>query len=293
MDKFVAMHIFVKTVEAGSFTAAAEALALTPQGVGKQVAALEAHLGISLIRRTTRRQDVTEAGWQFYERCKAILDDVASAETQAAMTHATPRGLLRINAPISYGAHVLAPRLPDYLRRYPEVRIDLHLSNRKVDLLNEGYDAVFRIGPLDEDALVAKPLAPYRLLACAAPRYLQSAPPLDTPEDLRHHQCLIFAHSAWQSEWRFLHRDGEIAVPVQGRLQIDDNQALLNAALAGEGIVIQPQESLANYLADGRLVRVLPEYTLPEGQLHLLYAPDRRMTPKLRSFLDFAQDTLG
>lgn len=295
MDKFAAMEIFVKTVEAGSFTAAAEALSLTPQGVGKQVAALEARLGVQLIRRTTRRQYVTEAGWQFYERCTGILDDVAAAEAQAAMARATPRGLLRLNAPIAYGSHVLAPRLPGYLRAHPEVSIDLRLSNRRVDLLEEGYDAVFRIGPLrDDSALAAKPLAPYRLLACAAPRYLQGAPPLHTPEDLRRHQCLIFAHSAWQSAWRFIHRDGEITtVPVQGRLQIDDNQALLNAALAGEGIVIHPAESLGDYLADGRLVRVLPDYALPQGQLHLLYAPDRRMTAKLRSFLDFAQAELA
>lgn len=292
MDKLAAMAVFVKTVESGSFTAAAEALSMTSQAVGKQVAALEAHLGVRLLRRTTRRQSLTEAGRQFHERCQIILEEVKAAETLAAVARGKPSGLLRLNAPISYGTHALAPRLPEYLRRHPDVQIDLRLSNRVVDLLEEGYDAVFRIGTLPDSGLIARPLAPYRLVACAAPAYLKTAPPLDSPQDLQHHECLIFAHTALQKTWRFQTPTGDISVPVQGRLQIDDNQALLHAALAGQGILMQPEESLTRYLADGRLVPILPNYPVPAAPLHLLHAPDRRMTPKLRSFIDFVDAML-
>lgn len=292
MNKLAAMEVFVQTVESGSFSAAAQALSLTAQAVGKQVAALEAHLGLHLIQRTTRRQHVTEAGQQFYERCKLILEEVQAAETLAAITRAKPSGLLRLNAPISFGTHALAPRLPEYLRRHPDVRVDLRLSNRVVDLVEEGYDAVFRIGTLPDCGLIAKPLAPYRLVACAAPDYLAAAPPLNQPQDLQQHECLIFAHTALQKAWRFSNGIEDITVPVQGRLQMDDNQALLNAALAGQGIVMQPEESLAEYLDNGRLVRVLPDHEVPTVPLSLLYAPDRRMTPKLRSFIDFVDEVL-
>lgn len=292
MDKLAAMTVFVKTVETGSFTAAADALSMTSQAVGKQVAALEAHLGVQLIQRTTRRQRLTDAGQQFHERCQIILEEVKAAETLAAVVRAKPSGLLRLNAPISFGTHRLAPLLPDYLRRHPDVRVDLRLSNRVVDLLEEGYDAAFRIGPLSDSGLIARPLAPYRLVACASPAYLNSAPPLREPEDLQQHECLIFSHTALQKAWRFSTRSGDITVPVQGRLQIDDNQALLNAALAGQGVLMQPEESLVEYLADGRLIPVLADYLVPSAPLHLIYAPDRRMTPKLRSFIEFVDQRL-
>lgn len=293
MDKFAAMTVFVKTVETGSFTAAAEALSMSSQAVGKQIAALEAHLGLHLIQRTTRRQRLTEAGRQFHERCQIILEELKAAENLVAVARGRPSGLLRLNAPISYGTHRLAPLLPEYLRRHPDVRIDLRLSNRVVDLIEEGYDAVFRIGTLPDSSLIARPLAPYRLVVCASPAYLKAAPPLHEPRDLQHHECLIFSHAVLQKVWRFSSRTGNISVPVQGRLQIDDNEALLNAALAGQGIVMQPEESLARYLADGRLSPVLTDYPVPTVPLHLLHAPDRRMTPKLRSFIEFVAERLS
>lgn len=289
MDKLAGMQVFVKAVECGSFTAAGEALSMSSQLVGKHVAALEQHLGVHLIQRTTRQHSLTEAGRHFYERCKIILAEVDAAEAFAAEARSTPRGVLRISAPMSFGTHALAPKLPLYLRQHPEVRIDLSLSNRMVDVVDEGYDVVFRIGELPDSGLIAKPLAPYRLIACAAPAYLAAAAPLKTPQDLSQHECLVFARTSLRSQWTFLNPNGqEIAVPIRGRLQIDDNEALLQAALAGYGVLLQPAESVMPYLQSGQLVAVLPDYAPPARALHAVYAPDRRMTPKLRSFLDFA-----
>lgn len=293
MDRLSAMAAFVKTVDTGSFSAAAEALGLSPQGVGKLVQMLEQQLGVRLLHRTTRRQRLTDIGASFYERARIILAEVEAAEALAAETRATPRGRLRINAPVSFGIHALSPRLPEYLRACPEVSIDLSVSNRYVDLIEEGFDLVFRVGDLDDSGLVARPLAPYELLLCAAPAYLNGQPPIRTPQDLAQHECLGFFHADLRSQWTFEGPDGRLNVPVKGRLNVDSGESLLALALAGMGLLLQPRELLAADLAAGRLVPVLPDFPVPTRPMHLLYAPDRRITPKVRSFIDFALAAFG
>lgn len=186
MDRLSGMSIFVKAVELGSFSAAAEALNMSPQLVGKHVQFLEQHLGVRLLHRTTRRQHLTEVGSQFYERSRNILAEVEAAEALAAETRAVPRGKLRVNAPVTFGIHALAPVLPKYLNAHPEVSIDLSLTNRMVDLIDEGYDAVFRIGELADSGLIARRLGPYRLMICAAPSYLRAhgTPPRRTISEI-------------------------------------------------------------------------------------------------------------
>lgn len=281
------MSIFVKAVELGSFSAAADALNMSPQLVGKHVQFLEQHLGIRLINRTTRRQHLTEVGSQFYERCRNILAEVESAEALAAETRAVPRGKLKINAPVSFGIHALTPKLPKYLGAHPEVSIELSLSNRLVDLIDEGYDAVFRVGELVDSGLIARRLDPYRLVVCAAPNYLRSRGVPSKPDDLKEHDCLIFSHTMLRTHWDIEGPDGSVNIPIYGRLMIDNGEALLQAALAGLGIILQPFELVRSSLEAGSLVAVLPEYNVPTRSLHILHAPDRRITPKLRSFLDF------
>ncbi|SCB22849.1 DNA-binding transcriptional regulator, LysR family [Rhizobium hainanense] len=281
------MSIFVKAVELGSFSAAADALNMSPQLVGKHVQFLEQHLGIRLINRTTRRQHLTEVGSQFYERCRNILAEVESAEALAAETRAVPRGKLKINAPVSFGIHALTPKLPKYLGAHPEVSIELSLSNRLVDLIDEGYDAVFRVGELVDSGLIARRLDPYRLVICAAPNYLRSRGVPSKPDDLKEHDCLIFSHTMLRTHWDLEGPDGSVNIPIYGRLMIDNGEALLQAALAGLGIILQPFELVRSSLEAGSLVAVLPEYNVPTRSLHILHAPDRRITPKLRSFLDF------
>lgn len=293
MDRLTSMQIFVKAVELGSFSAAATALGLSPQLVGKNVRTLERHLGVRLINRTTRRQSLTEIGRNFYERAKHILAEVEAAETMAAETRAAPRGRLRINAPITFGTHALAPVLGKYLSDFPEVSVDLTLTNRMVDLVDEGYDAVFRIGDLVDSSFIAKPLRPYKLVLCAAPSYVRAHGAIRCPADLAKHECLSFSSNALRNQWEFVGPDGNVAVSVSSRVSADGGEALLAMGITGTGILLQPLELVEKELESGRLVRLLPRYEAPARPLHLIYPRDRRMPPKLTSFLDFSVRHFG
>lgn len=293
MDRLATMSVYIKAVELGSFTAAADVLSMSPQMVGKSVNALEQHLGVKLINRTTRHHSLTEAGQHFYERAKVILAEVEAAESFAQEVRIKPKGRLRINAPVSFGVNALSHKLHRYLQQHTEISVDLTLSNRMVDLIDEGYDAIFRVGVLEDSGLIAKSLAPYQLLTCAAPTYLLSAAKLETPKDLQNHECLIFTHTTLRTHWVFEGPEGKMTIPVSGRLQIDSGEALMGAAVAGFGIVMQPTELVMPYIKSGQLVVVLPNYSVPSRPLNLVYAPDRRITPKLRSFINFAIENFG
>jgi DNA-binding transcriptional LysR family regulator len=288
------MAAFVKAVEAGSFAAAADALGLSAPMVGKHVRMLEDRLGVRLINRTTRRQSLTDTGQCFYERCKAVLTEVEAAESCAAESRATPRGRLRVNAPVTFGAHCLAPVLPEYLLAYPEVSVDLSLNDRIVDLVEEGYDAVFRVGALSDSSLIARPLAPYRLVACASPSYLAEHGAPSSPADLGDHECLGFVHWAPRGSWEFKDANGTArTASITGRLTANNGQALRAAALAGFGIILQPRALVADDLEAGRLVQLLPDYEPPSRSMHILFAPGERTGPKLRSFVDFVVKRFG
>jgi DNA-binding transcriptional LysR family regulator len=293
MDRLLSMTVFAKAVELGSFSAAADAFRMSPQLVGKHVQMLEQHLGVRLLNRTTRRQHLTEIGANYYEKVKVILAEVESAEGLAAESKARPSGRLRINAPVSFGIHALMPRLTEYMATYPEVQVEVSLANRYVDALEEGADAVFRVGELSDSSRIARRLEPYRLILCAAPAYLNAHPPIKSPPDLASHECLGFAYTELRTHWSFNGPEGLVTVPVSGRLMIDSGEALLMAARAGMGVLLQPAELIEPELETGRLVHVLPKYPPPDRPLHLLYAPDRQMTPKLRSFIEFAVAAFG
>ena len=293
MDRLLSMSVFAKAVESGSFSAAGEALRMSSQLVGRHVQTLEQHLGVRLINRTTRRQHLTEAGFAFHDRVKIILAEVEAAEGMAAVSGGTPRGRLRINAPVTFGVHALSKRLPEYLGANPEVSVDMSLSNRFVDLIDEGFDVAFRVGELSDSGLIARALAPYRLRLCAAPAYLAGRPPIAYPDDLTRHECLGFSYTELRTRWTFQGPQGEITVPVAGKLMVDSGEALLTAALSGMGLLLQPSELVRDDLASGRLVEVLADFPVPTRPFHVIYAPDRRMTPKLRSFIDFVIAAFG
>lgn len=293
MDRLFAMNVFVKAVELGSFSAAAEALRLSPQLAGKQIRLLEQHLGVQLLHRSTRRQSLTEPGRSFYERSKVILAEMEAAEGLAAEAVVEPTGRLRINAPVSFGTHTLAAALPDYIRDNPAVSVELSLSNRVIDLVDEGYDIVFRVGDLPDSGLIARTLAPYRLILCAAPSYLARSAAIAVPADLETHDCLGFSHARFSTQWRFEGPEGWVSVPVSGPMMADHGDPLLSAGLAGLGVLLLPSEVVTPALADGRLVELLPGWRAPAPPMHLLYSPDRRQTPKLRSFIDFAVKRFG
>lgn len=287
------MRVFVRTVDLGSISAAAGELALSSQLAGKQIRALEESLGVKLLNRTTRRQSLTDEGRLFYERATNILAEMEAAQAQIDESRSLPRGRLRISAPITFGSRALAPRLARFMKEYPEVTVELSLTNRTVDLVDEGFDVVFRTGDLPDSGLIARRLAPHRLVLCAAPDYLKKSGVPRTPEDLQRHECLVFAHTSMRTQWSFNGPKGSVTIPINGRFSTDSGEALRAAAIAGLGVILQPSELLAEDIQAGRLTRLLAKYEPSPRPLHALYAPDRRMTPKLRSFLDFAAKEFG
>ncbi|WP_367848118.1 LysR family transcriptional regulator [Rhodoferax sp. WC2427] len=287
MDVFDSMRVYVQAVEKGSLSAAATACGISATMAGNHLRTLEKRLGMQLLQRTTRRQHLTAFGEDYYARCKEILRLVAETDAQAQNLQLAPAGKLRISAPVSFGTEALVPALSVYLARYPEVSVDVALCDRVVDLVEEGFEAAIRIGPLPDSALIARPLAPYRLMICASPEYLARRGTPATPEDLGQHECLSFSPAALV-HWRLTDTQDTICrVPVSGRLQVNNGQALRVAALHGLGIVLQPAILLQADVQAGRLVQLFATHTLPSRPMSVVYLPDRYRSPKLRSFVDF------
>jgi DNA-binding transcriptional LysR family regulator len=293
MDRLASMAAFVKAADLGSFAAAADALELSPQMVAKHVAHLEARLGSALIHRTTRRQSLTDVGRAFYERCRVVLAEAEAADRVALDMRARPAGVLRVNAPITFGEAPLTPTIMRYLAENPEMRIDLTLTDRYVDALEEGFDVVFRIGGEVPAGLVAHALSPFRLIVAASPAYLDRHGRPETPDDLADHACLGYGTWAQPCRWHFRHDGRSISVEVRGRLRSTNWQALLRAALDGEGIVTGPDGILNEEIAAGRLVRLLTDYDTPERPIWLLYPAARRLTAAMRSFVEAVRAELG
>lgn len=286
MDLLDSMKVYVLAVEKGSLSAAAAACGISATMAGNHLRTLEKRLGMQLLQRTTRRQHLTAFGEDYYARCREILRLVAETDVQAQNLQLAPAGKLRITAPLTFGAEALMPAMAAYLERYPDVSIDVSLSDRVVDLVEEGFEAAIRIGQLRDSLLIARPLAPYRLMICASPDYLARRGTPRHPAELSQHDCLSFSPAAL-AHWRLTGEDGVCSVPVSGRLQVNHGQALRVAALHGMGIVLQPAFLLETDVRAGRLVQLFPAHALPSRPLHVVYLPDRYRSPKLRSFVDF------
>lgn len=295
IDRLTSMAVFVKAADLGSFAAAAAATGLSAQMVGKHVGALEERLGAELIRRTTRRQSLTEVGRAFYERCRTILVETEAAEALGQDLGSTPRGRLRVNAPVTFGACCLAPVVWRFLDAHPEVGVELTLSDRYVDLVGEGYDAVVRLGTLDDSSLLGRALQPHRLVACASPGYLARRGTPCVPEDLAAHDCLGFVYATGLpfAEWRFSRGGRETVVQVRSRFESNDARVLRDAALAGHGIILQSERVMADDVSAGRLVLVLPDHGAPSRPMHVLLSPSRRRSPGLKLFVEAVVDAFG
>lgn len=287
MDRLTSMQVFVKVADLGSFAAAAAELNLSPAMVAKHIRRLEERLQVTLIRRTTRRQSLTDVGAEFLKRSRFILGEVEAAENLAAESQSAPRGILRVNAPMTFGSTSLAQALPDYLRTYPEVTVELSITDRMVDLVDEGFDAVIRIGELADTSLRARRMSNYEMVLCAAPAYLATHPAPERPADLAGHACLGFAHWLPRSQWQFDGPGGTETVEVSGPMIVNIGHALRVVALSGLGIILQPRILLQEDIDQGRLVPLLPHWRHAARPMHILTAPDRRRTRKLGSFVDF------
>ena len=286
MDRLLAMESYVRTVERGSFAAAAADRGLSPSMVGNHVRFLEARLGALLLNRTTRQQSVTEFGRAYYEQCRRILLDIEVAERAADLMQTAPRGLLRVTAPMSVGTTVMPGVVAAYLRRHPEVQVEMVLQDHRLDLLADELDVAIRAGTLPDSGLIARVLPPLRLVACASPSYLRSHGHPRTPTELGRHNCLDFTHAGEPRIWRFAGPEGDVAIEVGGTLRVNNGQALRAAALEDLGVILQPEIVVAGDIASGRLIRLLADHAAPTLPLHLLTLPNRHPSPKLRSFVD-------
>ena len=293
MDRLTAMEAFVRVVEKGGFTAAAEDLRLSRAMVSKHVQDLEAHLGARLLNRTTRKLSLTEAGRVYYDRSTQLLAELAETEEAVGELQARPRGRLRVNAPVSFGSLHLAAAIADYMAAYPDVAVELTLNDRIVDLVEEGYDVAVRIARLADSRLIARRLAPCHHVVCASPGYLKGHRRPEHPADLAQHNCLGYSYRARGDEWRFDGPDGSIAIQLKEMLQTNNGDALCAAAVAGGGIAILPTFIAGSDMIAGRLTPILAQYRIPEIAIYALYPPGRHLSVKVRSFVDFLVPRFG
>lgn len=293
MDQLTSMSVFVRVVEKGSFTAAAAEFGISSTMVANHVRSLETHLGATLLERTTRRQYLTEIGAAYLERCREVLESVQAADQVAETLRVTPQGVLRVTASVSWGAHRLMPVIGEYMAAYPQVKVELSLNDRVVDMQEEGFDVAVRSGAISDQQLIARSLRSSGMLAVASRSYLESHARPRRPEDLRRHNCLGFTPWGHDHAWRFTRGEQKVSVPVRGSLVCNNGQALLTAALNGIGVVVQADVLLEPAIASGQLVQLLPGWDLPTRALHILRRQERRPTAKLRSFVDFVVERLG
>lgn len=287
MDKLSGLMAFVKTAELGSFVAAGRALAISASAVGKGVGRLEQEVGVRLLQRSTRRIHLTDEGRRYYERCRAILDDLN--DLQAMLTHERdlPRGRLRVSAPI-VGYHFLLPLLPDFVALYPEVELDIDFTDRTVDLIDEGVDVAIRSGELPDSRLACRPLNEFRLLLCASPAYLARHGTPVVPRDLARHATVRFRHpnSGKLLDWPMLQSTPEADIPLRTVLACNNMEAVIGATLRGLGIACAPDFLVRGMLADGRLRPVLEAELSARGRFQAIWSSSRHLSPKVRVFID-------
>src|SRR5215470_13838478 len=285
MDRMTSMATFVKVVESGGFSAAARALDISPSMVTTHVRALEERLAVRLLNRSTGKVSLTEAGHAYYERCLQILTDVEEAERIAEALQSTPRGTLRLNTSVAIPPF-LAPVIAEFVSLHPEVSVNLAMTDRMIDLVEEGFDLAVRNMSVPDSSLIARCVATYRLVVCGSPGYLAARGSPREPADLVHHNCLIYSHSAWGSEWRFAGPDGEQSVAVAGNLQANSDNALRLAAVHGQGLALAPSFLLIDEIKSGRLVPVLTEFLQAEHAINAIYPHRHHLSAKVRSFID-------
>jgi DNA-binding transcriptional LysR family regulator len=287
MKNLLGMAIFARVAEAKSFSEAARRMGLSKSMVSKEVSKLERSLGARLLNRTTRKLSLTEIGAAFYEHCARMMQEAEEGEQLVGRLHREPRGMLKLTAPVAFGTLHVAPALPEFLARYPDVSIDLTISDRLFDLADEGYDLAIRIARELPPNVVARTLAPINRVVCATPDYFAKHGVPQTPNDLAGHNCLVYTHANPDLAWRFRAADGETVVPVHGNLTLNDDEALSQAVLGGLGISLLPTFIVGRDLQAGRLQAVLRQHVPSERNAHALYLPNRHLSMKVRVFIDF------
>lgn len=279
---------FVAVAEAESFTQAAKKLTISTAQVSRQVSALEARLSTKLLYRTTRKVSVTEAGQIYYQHCRQVLDGLEEAERTMTNLQLAPKGKLKLTAPITYGEKTIAPLVNDFVQQYPELEVQMILTNQKLDLVAEGFDLAVRLGKLEDSSMMAKRLSSRTQYICASPQYLSAYGQPQRLSDLEQHNCL----QGNLDYWRFQEQGQARNIRVKGNIRCDSGWALLDAALKGIGIVQLPDYYVHAALAKGKLVPLLAQYQEPDEGIWALYPHNRHLSPKVRMLLDFLSGSL-
>lgn len=287
MDKFQEMQSFVAVVDAGSFVGAADALDTSKAAISRHVAELEQRLGVRLLHRTTRKLSLTDDGQSFYHRCTELLAAVAEAENELSSRSAEASGLLRVSAPVTFGILHLAPLWGRFLAAHPKVDLDISLSDRTVDLVEDGFDLAIRIARTPHPNLIARPLATTRIILCASPAYLKRRGTPKQPQDLSSHDVISYSYWSSRDEWTFDGPDGPVTVKTKPRIHANNGDTCRAAALQHQGIILQPSFLVQSDLRSGELKEILPKYRLGEFGIYAVYASRRQLPLKLRHLIDF------
>lgn len=294
MEKLDDIAGFVTVARSGSFTAAAEQMGCSKTAISRQVSRLEQALGVQLLHRTTRRLHLTEAGQQLFSEAEAGLGRLDEALAQVRSQQSEPTGVLRLNAPMSFGILHLAPHIGDFLQRYPKLDVDMQLDDRQLDLIQDGFDLAIRIARLNDSSLVARRLAPAKHVVCASPTYLQQHGCPRDPLELRKHPLISYRYQEQALQWNFTSAGGEtVSIPVDGRLQLSNSLAIRGALLTGTGLALIPTFIVGPDLKAGRLQAVLGDYRVREVGIYAIYPDRRHLPPKVRVFIDFLAEQLG
>lgn len=283
-----ACRVFARVVEDHSFSAAARSLGMSLPAVSKHVARLERELEARLLHRTTRRLSLTEAGAVFHGHCLRLLEDARAAQEGVLHLHDAPRGELRLSAPVSFAATELAPLLPGFLARYPEISLDIDASDRQVDLADEGFDLAIRLTDRPPEGLVARPLHGLRRVVCASPEYLRRAGVPTHPAELARHECLTYPQFEGATRWNFERAGERVEIVVRGRLRSNSSELLLRSGREGLGLLRVRDYTVREDLRRGSLREVLGDWAADTAAgIYLLYLPNRRLPPKARVFIDY------
>jgi DNA-binding transcriptional LysR family regulator len=280
--------VFVRVVEAGSFTAAARVLGMPKTTVSRRIASLEREVGVRLVQRTTRSLNMTDAGRLYYEQSSQALRTIEDANLRLAETRAEPSGTIRISAPVGFGAHYLTGAVFDFLAAFPKTQVELHLTDDKLNLVENRIDLAFRTGILPDSTLTARKLGSTHRILCGSPDYLARHGDPQAPADLVHHHCVIAGPSTGSAHWVLDGPRGEETVSVSGRFAANEMQAVIAAAIAGYGIAQLPYKVAELLVRDGRLRRVLGDYTTPAGGVYAVYPTSRHVSPLVKAFIELA-----
>jgi DNA-binding transcriptional LysR family regulator len=290
MDRFLEMQTFAAVVEAGSFVGAAEALGVSKAATSRYVVELETRLGVRLLHRTTRRLSLTEEGKLFFARCKEVLADLEEAEAEVTARSDAATGLLRINAPFTFGILHLAPLWGAFRALHPKVTLEITLADRVIDLVDEGFDVAIRIATLENSTLVSKRLATTRMVLCASPQYLAKRGTPRHPAELATHDVIAYSYWSTRDEWRFTGPQGAVSVHTRPCIYSNNGETCLAAALAHQGIVLQPSFLVERDLASGALVELMPEYKSIELGIYAVYPTRKHVSAKVRALIAFLSE---